>query len=229
MLSCLLLVLGHWTVLTLQSTILQEDYDTEVQTVEGLDPPSEQAVDYWVSEPSRSLKPPVAEASSVYHEYLRSENSSEDDQYDELPRNHRPESDPHESLHRGAAYVRDHPPAHLLNQIMSESVTQTKRKSKKKSPSESIELLSDDGDRIEFQMRGHEGPKTYIFGFDTGDGKNRQFRLEERSKDGTVKGHYGYYDARGKLRTIKYVARPAEGYEEKHHISHASSDEERDD
>ena len=47
--------------------------------------------------------------------------------------------------------------------------------------------------------------------------KNRQFRLEEKQKDGTVKGHYGYYDARGKLRTIKYLSRPFEGYQEKHH------------
>jgi hypothetical protein len=43
--------------------------------------------------------------------------------------------------------------------------------------------------------------------------------LEERLKDGTVKGHYGYYDARGKLRAIKYLARPFEGYKEKHHES----------
>ena len=49
--------------------------------------------------------------------------------------------------------------------------------------------------------------------------KNRQYRLEERFKDGTVKGQYGYYDARGKLRAIKYIASPMEGYEEKHHES----------
>lgn len=47
--------------------------------------------------------------------------------------------------------------------------------------------------------------------------KSRQYRLEEREKDGTVKGQYGYYDAKGKLRTIKYTARPMEGYQEKHH------------
>lgn len=57
--------------------------------------------------------------------------------------------------------------------------------------------------------------------------KNRQFRLEEKSKDGTVKGHYGYYDARGKLRTIKYLARPIEGYQEKHHESNDLSQEKK--
>lgn len=56
---------------------------------------------------------------------------------------------------------------------------------------------------------------------------NRQFRLEERSKDGSVKGHYGYYDARGKLRTVRYVARPIEGYTEKHHESNNASSEEQ--
>lgn len=48
---------------------------------------------------------------------------------------------------------------------------------------------------------------------------NRQYRLEEKLKDGTVKGQYGYYDARGKLRSIKYVAKPSEGYQEQHHSS----------
>lgn len=45
--------------------------------------------------------------------------------------------------------------------------------------------------------------------------------MEEKLKNGTVKGHYGYYDARGKLRTIKYLAQPVEGYEEKHHESNS--------
>ena len=30
--------------------------------------------------------------------------------------------------------------------------------------------ISPDGDRVEFQIQGHDGPKTYVFGFDTGDG-----------------------------------------------------------
>ena len=45
-------------------------------------------------------------------------------------------------------------------------------------------------------------------------------------QDGTVKGHYGYYDATGKLRAIKYIARPQSGYKEQHHESkHVSSEE----
>ncbi|XP_031831487.1 uncharacterized protein LOC116426542 isoform X2 [Nomia melanderi] len=74
-------------------------------------------------------------------------------------------------------------------------------------------------DRVQFQIEGHDGPQTYVFGFDTGRGQSRQFRLEERHSDGTVKGQYGYYDAKGKLRTVQYVARPFEGYTEKHHES----------
>ena len=76
---------------------------------------------------------------------------------------------------------------------------------------------SKETDRVQFQIEGHEGPETYIFGFDTGYGKSRQYRLEERHRDGTVEGQYGYYDAKGKLRTVRYIAGPFEGYTEKHH------------
>lgn len=31
-------------------------------------------------------------------------------------------------------------------------------------------LLSPDGERVQFQIHGHEGPQSYIFGFDTGSG-----------------------------------------------------------
>ncbi|XP_076759413.1 uncharacterized protein LOC143428438 [Xylocopa sonorina] len=79
--------------------------------------------------------------------------------------------------------------------------------------------LSEDTDRVQFQIEGHEGPQTYIFGFDTGYGKNRQYRLEERHRDGTIKGQYGYYDAKGKLRRVHYVASPFDGYTEIHHES----------
>ncbi|XP_054011644.1 uncharacterized protein LOC128894164 isoform X1 [Hylaeus anthracinus] len=85
--------------------------------------------------------------------------------------------------------------------------------------------LSKETDRIQFQIEGHKGPQTYMFGFDTGHGKNRQYRLEERLQDGTVKGQYGYYDARGKLRTVQYIARPFEGYVEKHHESNTRKSE----
>ncbi|XP_020712085.2 uncharacterized protein LOC105692930 [Athalia rosae] len=79
--------------------------------------------------------------------------------------------------------------------------------------------LSQDGERINFQIHGHEGPQTYIFGYDTGNGENRHFRLEERLRDGSVKGHYGFYDANGKLKMVEYKASPMNGYEEKHHAA----------
>lgn len=43
-------------------------------------------------------------------------------------------------------------------------------KNYKKKSSTSVSQISPDGDRVEFQIQGHEGPKTYIFGFDTGTG-----------------------------------------------------------
>ncbi|CAH0627215.1 unnamed protein product [Chrysodeixis includens] len=66
--------------------------------------------------------------------------------------------------------------------------------------------------RTEFRMHGMKGPHSYQFGYDTGKGKNRQFRFEERDNDGIVKGHYGYVDRSGKLRVVNYSAHPEYGF-----------------
>ncbi|XP_022816662.1 extensin-like isoform X1 [Spodoptera litura] len=66
--------------------------------------------------------------------------------------------------------------------------------------------------RTEFRMHGMKGPHSYQFGYDTGKGKNRQFRYEERDNDGLVKGHYGYVDRSGKLRVVNYSAHPEYGF-----------------
>ncbi|XP_050461362.1 uncharacterized protein LOC126856673 [Cataglyphis hispanica] len=76
---------------------------------------------------------------------------------------------------------------------------------------------SSDDSRIDFQIRNHRGLGTYIFGFDTGSGKNRQFKMEERLQDGSVKGRYGFYDAKGQLKIISYIAGLINGYQERHH------------
>lgn len=76
---------------------------------------------------------------------------------------------------------------------------------------------SSDGSRIEFQIRNHQGPGTYIFGFDTGHGKNRHYRVEERFRNGSVKGRYGFYDANGKLKIIDYVGGLIGDYQDRHH------------
>ncbi|KAF7496612.1 hypothetical protein SSS_04705 [Sarcoptes scabiei] len=44
----------------------------------------------------------------------------------------------------------------------------------------------------------------YKFGYQTGDGNS--FREETRSPDGTVQGQYGFVDADGKQRVVKYTA-----------------------
>jgi len=47
----------------------------------------------------------------------------------------------------------------------------------------------------------------YKFGYDTGKGpKGQSFREETRSADGTVRGAYGYTDANGQQRIVKYSA-----------------------
>ena len=41
---------------------------------------------------------------------------------------------------------------------------------------------------------------------------NRQFRYEERTNEGYVKGRYGFYDKYGKLQVINYEADPIHGF-----------------
>ncbi|XP_076299848.1 uncharacterized protein LOC143218510 isoform X2 [Lasioglossum baleicum] len=72
-------------------------------------------------------------------------------------------------------------------------------------------------DRVQFQIEGHEGPETYIFGFDTGSRRSRHIRLEERYPNGTIKGQYGYFDATAKWRVVHYVAKPDDIPTERHH------------
>uniref|UniRef100_A0A0K2VGS5 Putative LOC101741297 [Bombyx mori] n=1 Tax=Lepeophtheirus salmonis TaxID=72036 RepID=A0A0K2VGS5_LEPSM len=67
-------------------------------------------------------------------------------------------------------------------------------------------------DRLEFQIHGHEGPDSYRYGYDTGNGYNRQFRYEEKDKNGLVNGRYGYFDPYGKLHVVNYISHPEHGY-----------------
>ncbi|KAG4076988.1 hypothetical protein HA402_015975 [Bradysia odoriphaga] len=67
-------------------------------------------------------------------------------------------------------------------------------------------------ERVNFQMHGFNGPNSYKFGYDTGKGENRQFRVEQRDKDGNVEGQYGFYDKRGKFNIIKYTSKLNEGF-----------------
>lgn len=42
--------------------------------------------------------------------------------------------------------------------------------------------------------------------------ENRQFRVEQRDKDGNVVGEYGYKDGGGKMNVFKYTSSAAEGF-----------------
>ncbi|XP_027227459.2 uncharacterized protein [Penaeus vannamei] len=66
--------------------------------------------------------------------------------------------------------------------------------------------------RLAFQIHGQQGPHSYRFGYDTGKGKNRQFRYEERDGYGQVHGRYGFYDKDGKLQVVNYSAHPEHGF-----------------
>jgi len=67
-------------------------------------------------------------------------------------------------------------------------------------------------ERLSFQIHGQDGPHSYRYGYDTGNGFNRQFRYEERNNDGYVKGRYGFYDEYGKLQVTNYEADPIHGF-----------------
>lgn len=67
-------------------------------------------------------------------------------------------------------------------------------------------------DRLSFQIHGQQGPHSYKYGYDTGNGYNRQFRYEERDKNGYVVGRYGFYDQLGKLQVVNYSADPVLGF-----------------
>ncbi|XP_057334506.1 uncharacterized protein LOC130673498 [Microplitis mediator] len=110
---------------------------------------------------------------------------------------------------REIKYIRDHAPAQqTINEVRDEDEEYDD------DDDDEVKSYSDE-DRVDFHVHGHRGPDSYIFGYDTGKGKNRQFRLEEKHGNGTVTGSYGYYDAKGKLRKIYYNADPSYGYQQK--------------
>jgi len=67
-------------------------------------------------------------------------------------------------------------------------------------------------ERLSFQIHGQDGPHSYRYGYDTGNGFNRQFRYEERNNEGYVKGRYGFYDKYGKLQVTNYESDPILGF-----------------
>ncbi|XP_074600235.1 uncharacterized protein LOC141854454 [Brevipalpus obovatus] len=61
--------------------------------------------------------------------------------------------------------------------------------------------------QVHYVNIGQDLAGDYKFGYDTGKGPNGQsFREETRLPDGTVKGAYGYIDANGEQRIVRYTA-----------------------
>ncbi|XP_046414637.1 uncharacterized protein LOC124176872 isoform X1 [Neodiprion fabricii] len=165
---------------------------------------------FWVKNKRKSKRPTVDSATN--EERLKNHRNASQKKSKETS----PVNKTHLKNHR-PVYDREHDPEELTESSTNGKAERLHRRPKE-DPKDTL-TLSQDGDRVEFQIHGHEGPETYIFGYDTGDGKNRHFRLEERLRDGSVKGHYGYYDANGKLKMVEYKVRPIGGYVEKHHKS----------
>ncbi|XP_074112745.1 uncharacterized protein LOC141536251 [Cotesia typhae] len=125
------------------------------------------------------------------------------------PRNS-PEANSSEDNSKEEEYIRDHDPA-------QQTIEEVKDETAEYDDSDDYQeekLKGSDEDRVDFHVHGHQGPDSYIFGFDTGKGKNRQFRLEEKHGNGTVTGYYGYYDPTGKLRKIHYNSNASTGYQQ---------------
>ncbi|XP_034939019.1 uncharacterized protein [Chelonus insularis] len=110
-------------------------------------------------------------------------------------------------------YVRDHEPIHQKRDESNEK-NKSSNDSSQEELSQEINESLDNGNRVDFHIHGQDGPESYVFGFDTGDGENRQFRWEQRHVNGTVTGQYGYYDPRGKFKKIFYRSDPHLGYQQ---------------
>ncbi|GAB0093190.1 uncharacterized protein DMENIID0001_082660 [Sergentomyia squamirostris] len=132
----------------------------------------------------------------------KSDYDFEDVNYDLGEQFYLPESGNHEAV-AVAVETPDYPQARELN--TGETYSAIRRKTEP-------QTVAASEDRVEFQMHGHAGPKSYKFGYDTGKGKNRQFRYEEVDNEGKLRGQYGYIDKRGKMHIVKYTSSPDEGF-----------------
>lgn len=66
--------------------------------------------------------------------------------------------------------------------------------------------------RTQYHEQGLDGPKSYKFGYTSGDYKNPQERHEVSDGYGHVKGWYSFVDAEGKHQVVHYEAHPKHGF-----------------
>lgn len=69
--------------------------------------------------------------------------------------------------------------------------------------------------------QGTHGPKSYKFGFTSGDHKNPMERHETSDSHGHVKGWYSFVDPYGKQQVIHYSSHPKHGFSVLNHNSKA--------
>ncbi|XP_011311480.1 uncharacterized protein [Fopius arisanus] len=148
--------------------------------------------------PSILLKPPNIQKHDLYsiHKKIMNDNLMKSHFMKTIPS---AQNKKKKYISSSSFYIRDHTPDEQLES--SEKPKDGKEEAKTAD--------SKENGRINFHIHGHRGPDTYVFGYDTGNG---QFRYEERHHNGTVTGHYGYYDSRGRLRKINYTSHPLAGY-----------------
>ncbi|KAL3251549.1 hypothetical protein MRX96_055072 [Rhipicephalus microplus] len=95
--------------------------------------------------------------------------------------------------------------AQALEQPQSQSTSQSSASSTK---TEEAKLPVFQAAPLHYVSIGAKLEGDYKFGYDTGKGSDKtgSFREETRLPDGTVKGSYGFIDASGRQRIIKYTA-----------------------
>lgn len=71
--------------------------------------------------------------------------------------------------------------------------------------------------RTQYHEQGVHGPKSYKFGYTSGDHKNPQERHEVSDGHGHVKGWYSFMDASGHYQVVHYEAHPKYGFKVYNH------------
>ncbi|RWS16444.1 uncharacterized protein B4U79_05470 [Dinothrombium tinctorium] len=123
-----------------------------------------------------------------------------------LKRPFRDEYKPARKMHRHNARKTRRPFVKASKRPLNETHSMRAKHSRSSSSSHLESKSPKKGRRIQYHIQGVRGPKSYKFGFETGDEKNPQSRHETRDRYGRVSGHYSYIDSKGQVQTVFYRA-----------------------
>ncbi|XP_042861357.1 early nodulin-75-like [Penaeus japonicus] len=202
------------------------DYHDERPYFQNERPPFQERPQYQEERPQyQEERPQYEEERPQYHEELPQYHDERPHYQEERPSLHQ-ERPAYEEKHGGPTGEKEfrRPPANDFAPVIKEEESVKEKRQavhggghldaageKFASDAAAVENAKGAG-RLAFQIHGQQGPHSYRFGYDTGKGKNRQFRYEERDGYGQVHGRYGFYDKDGKLQVVNYSAHPEHGF-----------------